>query len=225
MKPITVLIAEDHQIVRKGLRNMLTREADIKIVGEAENGRQAVAKFAEVRPDVVLMDIAMPLLNGIEATRQILEAVPGSKVLILSSHTDDAYVIRAKAIGASGYLTKQTAAHLLSRAIRIVHQGNTYFTPPIAQRRNNKKAIARDQGPRPGKSVASLTTREMAVLQFIAQGKSTPETAEQLHISPKTVEKHCRSLMEKLNIPDIGGLTRHAMAAGIIQRSVQVTIL
>ena len=226
MKTITVLLAEDHQIVREGLRAMLNLEADIKVVGEAENGRQAVALVSKLCPDVIVMDIAMPLLNGMEATRQILHAAPTTKVLMLSAHSDDAYVAMVMAIGASGYLIKQTAAHMLSEAIRQVHQGKKVFSPTIAKRRNHQKQKSHDRGELSTKKDASaLSSREMEVLQLIAEGKANKETADELHISVKTVEKHRQSLMDKLNIHDTAGLTRHAIAAGIIESSVQVTIV
>ena len=225
MSSITVLLAEDHQIVREGLKAMLNLEPDITVVGEAENGRQAVELFAKLRPAVVVMDIAMPLLNGMEATRQLLHTFPGSKVLILSAHSDDAYVALVMAIGASGYLIKQTAAHVLPEAIRAVHQGKTFFSPIIAKRRNHQKQKARDQGELPGKAAPTLSAREMEVLQLIAEGTANKETADELHISVKTVEKHRQSLMDKLNIHDTAGLTRYAISMGIIENSVQVTIV
>ncbi len=225
MSSITVLLAEDHQIVREGLRAMLNLETDIKVISEAENGRQAVELVAKVRPDVVVMDIAMPLLNGMEATRQILLAFPGTKVLILSAHSDDAYVAMVMAIGASGYLIKQTASHVLPEAIRAVHQGKTYFSPIIAKRRNHQKKKDRNQGELPGKAVTTLSAREMEVLQLIAEGKANKESADELQISVKTVEKHRQSLMDKLNIHDTAGLTRYAISMGIIENSVQVTII
>ena len=225
MSSITVLLAEDHQIVREGLKAMLNLEPDIQVVGEAENGRQAVELFTKLRPAVVVMDIAMPLLNGMEATRQILHTFPDAKVLILSAHSDDAYVALVMAIGASGYLIKQTAAHVLPQAIRAVQQGKTFFSPIIAKRRNHQKQKARDQGELPGKTVTTLSAREMEVLQLIAEGKANKETADELHISVKTVEKHRQSLMDKLNIHDTAGLTRYAISMGIIENSVQVTIV
>ncbi len=132
MKPITVLLAEDHLIVSEGLRALLQHEEDIQVVGRAGNGREAVEMAARLQPDVVVMDIAMPLLNGMEATRQILQARPEAKVLILSAHSDDAYVESVTAIGAVGYLIKQSAAHMLPKAIRKVHQGKACFSPIIA---------------------------------------------------------------------------------------------
>jgi DNA-binding NarL/FixJ family response regulator len=129
MKSITVLLAEDHMIVREGLRSLLQAEAGIEVVGEAQTGRQAVQLTKELRPAVVVMDIAMPLLNGLEATRQILKAVPATKVLILSAHNDDAYVEQVIALGAAGYLLKQTSLEDLSKAIREAHKGNKFFSP------------------------------------------------------------------------------------------------
>lgn len=225
MKPITVLLAEDHMIVREGLRALLKIENDIEVVGEAENGRQAVSLASKLCPDVIVMDIAMPLLNGLEATRQILHATPSTKVVVLSAHSDDAYVEQVMALGASGYLIKQTAAHILPEAIREVHKGKTFFSPSISKRRKNHEKKAHDRGDLPGKGVAQLTSRETEVLQLVAEGKANKETAEELKISVKTVEKHRQSLMEKLNIHDTAGLTRHAIATGIIESSVQVTIL
>jgi DNA-binding NarL/FixJ family response regulator len=225
MNPITVLLAEDHMFVREGLIALLKLEAGIKVVGEAENGRQAVALASELCPDVVVMDIAMPLLNGLEATRQILQCTPNTKVLVLSAHSDDAYVEQVMALGASGYLIKQTAAHVLPEAIRNVHSGKPFFSPAISKRRNAKDKKARDRGDLPGQTHTVLTCREVEVLQLIAEGKANKETAEELHISVKTVEKHRQSLMEKLNIHETAGLTRHAIATGIIESSVQVTIV
>lgn len=226
MTPITVILAEDHTIVREGLRALLELETDIAIVGQAENGHQAVELCAALCPDVVVLDIAMPRLNGLEAARQILRSGSPPKVLILSAHSDDAYVEQVMALGASGYLIKQTAAHTLTKAIREVHQGNSFFSPAISRHRNHHAQKARLQGDLPLKRDPSrLSSRETEVLQLIAEGRANKETAEILHISVKTVEKHRQSLMEKLNIHDTASLTRHAIATGIIESSVQVTIL
>jgi len=226
MNPITVLLVEDHMIVREGLRALLKLETDIEVIGEAENGRQAVELVSKLRPQVVVMDIAMPLLNGMEATRQILHNAPDTKILILSAHSDDAYVSLVMAIGASGYLIKQTASHVLPEAIRRVHQGKTCFSPTISKRRNHQKQKSHDRGDlHTEKDPSKLSSREMEVLQLIAEGMANKETAAHLHISIKTVEKHRQSLMDKLNIHDTAGLTRHAIATGIIESSVQVTII
>jgi DNA-binding NarL/FixJ family response regulator len=226
MKAITVLLAEDHLIVREGLRALLKLEEGIEVIGEAENGRKAVELAGSLRPDVIVMDIAMPLLNGMEATRQILEALPDTRILMLSAYSDDAYVSLVMAIGAAGYLIKQTAAHVLPKAIRTVHQGKTFFSPTISKRFDHHRQKAQERGDLHAKKNASqLSSREMEVLQLIAEGKANKETAEHLHISIKTVEKHRQSLMDKLNIHDTAGLTRHAIANGIIESSAQVTIV
>ena len=227
MKPkkITVLLAEDHMIVREGFRKMLELEADVEIAGEAQDGRQAVALIQKLRPEVVLMDIAMPLLNGLEATRQILKAVPTTKIIILSAHSDDAYVKSATESGAVGFLLKQTSAHDVCRAIRDVHQGKTFFSPSISRRLDRIQPLTRDRAGVVHKKVAELTSREMEVLQLIAEGKANKETAAELGIGMKTVEKHREHLMEKLDIHDTAGLTRYAISAGIIESSVQLTIV
>ncbi len=223
MKPITVIIAEDHTIVRKGLRALLELQKDIHVVGEASDGRKTVALAAKLKPDVIIMDISMPLLNGLEATRQILAAQPGSKILILSAHSDESYVDRVMELGASGYLIKQTAGSVLPEAVREIHKGRTFFSPTVAKRRNEKTEYSRLRG-KPRGHVAKLSTREMEVLQLIAEGKANKETACELGISIKTVEKHRQSLMEKLNIHDTAGLTRHAIATGVIESSAQSTV-
>jgi DNA-binding NarL/FixJ family response regulator len=226
MSPITVLLAEDHLIVREGLRALLKAEADIVVVAEAGNGRQTLELTRELKPDVVVMDIAMPLLNGIEATRQILDGLPDTKILILSAHSDDAYVEQVMALGAKGYLIKQSAAHVLAEAIRQVHQGKTCLSPVVSKRLHHHERKARARGDLHAKKDAShLSSREMEVLQLIAEGKANKETADELSISVKTVEKHRQSLMDKLDIHDTAGLTRYAIATGIIESSVQVTII
>ncbi len=223
---ITVLLADDHAMVREGLHALLLNETDIEVVGEAENGREAVEMTVRLRPAVVVMDIAMPLLNGLEATRQILKSKPNTKVFILSAHGDDAYVTQAMAFGASGFLIKQTAAHVLPEAIRQVYRGSEFYSPTISNRLLQQERKAHQKGDkRPKDEIAKLSSRETEVLQLVAEGKANKETADELHISIKTVEKHRQSLMEKLNIHDTAGLTRHAIAAGIIESSIQVTII
>jgi len=224
-KPITVLLAEDHMLVREGLRKLLEAESDIEVVGEAANGRQAVEMTRKLRPAVVIMDIAMPLLNGLEATRQIRQAVPDTKVLILSAHSDDAYVERVTALGAAGYLIKQTSAHFLCEAIREVQKGNTFFSPAVAKKlcHHNQKSLDR-KGRLKAKAVR-LSLRETEVLQLIAEGAANKQMAAELGISIKTVEKHRDHLMQKLDIHDTAGLTRYAIEAGIIESSVQLTIV
>jgi DNA-binding NarL/FixJ family response regulator len=225
VKHITVLLAEDHQIVREGLRKLLEAENDIEVVGEATSGRQAVALAKKLTPAVVVMDIAMPLLNGLEATRQILQAGTGTKILMLSAHSDDTYVEQAVAFGAMGFLLKQTSSNDLSKAIREIEKGNTFFSPSIAKRlqRQNQKSLDR-KGLLKTK-VVQLSSREMEVLQLIAEGEANKQIADDLSISIKTVEKHREHLMQKLDIHDTAGLTRYAIGAGIIESSVQLTIV
>jgi len=225
MPHITVLLAEDHLIVREGLRALLKIETDLRVIGEAANGREAVALAAKLNPDVIVMDIAMPLLNGLEATRQILHAAPKTKILILSAHGDDAYVDNVMALGAAGYLVKQTAGEVLPTAIREVHHGKHFYSPSISKRRFQHQRQARAMGNLPKKDAPKLTSREMEVLQLIAEGKANKESADVLHISVKTIEKHRQKVMEKLNIHDTASLTRYAISTGIIESCVQITIL
>jgi DNA-binding NarL/FixJ family response regulator len=225
MKRITVLLAEDHTIVREGFRKMLELEDDLEVVGEAQDGRQAVALIKKLRPAVVLMDIAMPLLNGLEATRQLLKAVPATKVLILSAHSDDVYIKDATDSGAVGFLLKQTSAHVLCKAIREVQKGNKFFGPAVARRLHQLGGKSLDRAGRLQSRNARLSSREMEVLQLIAEGKANKETAAELGISIKTVEKHREKVMAKLDVHDTAGLTRYAIGAGIIESSVQLTIV
>jgi DNA-binding NarL/FixJ family response regulator len=224
MKPITVLLAEDHTILREGLRSLLEAVGGIEVVGEAESGRQAVALARTLRPAVVVMDIAMPLLNGLEATRQIVKAVPATRVIILSAHGDDAYVDAAIALGAVGYVTKETSLEVLASAIREAHLGRTFFSPTVGRRFHDRDRQTPDRGGRLRRKVSRLSSREMEVLQLIAEGQANKQVAAELGISIKTVEKHRQNLMRKLNIHDAAGLTRYAIAAGIIETSVQITI-
>jgi len=219
MKKITVLLVDDHTVLRQGLRALLLSETDIEIVGEAENGRQAVQLARKLMPEVVVMDIAMPQLNGLEATRQITKEAPGAKVLILSSYSDDEYVRQLTSAGAVGYLVKQTAANELIKAIREAHKGNAYFTPAIAKRLLDHYRESFFKGGKPinQKSAVHLTSREQEVLQLVAEGKGNKQMASDLCISIKTVEKHRQQAMNKLNIHDVAGLTRYAIAQGIIE--------
>ena len=212
-------------IVREGFRKMLELENDLQVVGEAQDGRQAVALVKKLRPAVVLMDIAMPLLNGLEATRQVLKAVPATKVLILSAHSDDAYIKEATESGAVGFLLKQTSSHVVCEAIREVQKGNTFFGPIIARRLRQLEGKSPDRAGRSQPRNSRLTSREVEVLQLIAEGKANKETAAELGISIKTVEKHREKVMSKLDLHDTAGLTRYAISAGIIESSVQLTIV
>jgi DNA-binding NarL/FixJ family response regulator len=202
---------------------MIEADADIKVVGEAKTGREAVLMSKQVRPDVVVMDIAMPLLNGIQATQQILSEAPQTKILILSAHADPEYVDQLMALGVVGYLTKQTSAEIVARAVREVHAGKTFFSPSVAKHLRDHY----QKFPAPGrpfrKNNIRLTSRESELLQLIAEGHVNKEIASELNISIKTVEKHRQHLMEKLHIHEIAGLTRYAISAGVIESSVQQT--
>jgi DNA-binding NarL/FixJ family response regulator len=225
MKRITVLLVEDHTILREGMRKLLELEEDLQVVGEAQDGRKAVAMVEKLRPDVVLMDIAMPRLNGFEATRQVLKAVPATKVLILSAHNDDAFITEATHTGAKGFLLKQNSCHTVCEAIRQVQSGNTFFGPVVARRLHQLEGKSMDRAGGPQLPDASLTSREMEVFQLIAESEANKQIAGELGISIKTVEKHREHLMQKLNIHNTAGLTRHAIGAGVIESSVQLTVV
>jgi DNA-binding NarL/FixJ family response regulator len=217
MKRITVLLADDHRLVREGLRMLLELEKDLQIVGEAEDGRQAVAQVKTLRPAVVLMDIAMPLLNGLEATRQIRKDFPDTKVLILSAHSHAAFVKQVTDLGAAGFLLKHASSTVLATAIREVHKGNTFYSPSISKRLNGGDQKSLDREGNSKKKNSCLSSREVEVLQLIAEGQANKQVAAELGLSFKTVDKYRQSLMGKLNIHDVAGLTRYAIAEGIIE--------
>jgi len=225
-KPITVLLAEEHVVVRQGLCSLLNADGDFKIVGEARTGREAVELVRTLRPQVILMDIAMPVLNGLEATRQILQADPAAKVLILSAYSDDEYVVRTNAAGVAGFLEKQTSADILTNAIRAVAEGRTYFSPTITARRlRDDQKKPRDRHGVVKADGVRLTSRETEVLQLVAEGSANKQIGADLRISIKTVEKHRQHLMDKLGIHDTAGLTRYAMANGVIESNVRLEIV
>jgi DNA-binding NarL/FixJ family response regulator len=224
MKRIAVLLVEDHMIVRQGLRLLIEADGDIEIVGEAKTGREAVQMASDLHPEVIVMDIAMPLLNGLQATRQILKTFPAMKVLILSAHSDPEYVEQVVKAGAMGYLVKQSSGEIVAKAIRELQKGKTFFTPSIAKHLKDGYQKSPDGVGLRKKGNTELTSREAELLQMIAEGHVNKQIASELGISIKTVEKHRQHLMEKLNIHDIAGLTRFAIAAGIIESSVQSTI-
>jgi DNA-binding NarL/FixJ family response regulator len=218
-----VLIVDDHTVVRQGLRALLSIQEDIEVVGEAENGRQAVQLAAKAMPDIVIMDVVMPLMNGLEGTRQILGCVPNAKVLVLSSYGDDDYVQQLIHAGASGYLVKQTAADNLLLAIREVQKGKSFFSPSIAKRQRDRERQAFACGPTFRRNI-NLTSRESEVLQLIAEGLPNKQIASELSISIKTVEKHRQQVMNKLNLHTVAGLTRYAISKGVIERRVADSI-
>ena len=224
-KLIRTILADDHTIVREGLRALLLADGRIDVVGEARNGREAVEMALELKPDVVVMDIAMPLLNGLEATKQLLAALPKTKVLILSAHSDDAYIDRVIAVGAAGFLIKQTSAQILGKAIHEIASGNTFYSPQIEKRLQDHYNAPERAGGLLVKKATGLTSRELEVIQLVAEGQANKQVAAELKISIKTVEKHRQHLMDKLGIHDTAGLTRYAIGRGIIEISVQVTIV
>ena len=217
MAKIRVLLVDDHTVVRQGVRALLSVEPDLEVVGEADSGRHAVQLAQKLMPDVIVMDIAMPTLNGMEATRQLSREVPSSKVLILSSYGDDEYVEQLTEAVAAGYLVKETAANDLVKAIREVEQGNVFFSPSISRRlMDHYRKVFLSGQPMRAKG-EHLSSRESEVLQLIAEGRPNKQIAGELCISIKTVEKHRQRVMEKLNLHDIASLTRYALSKGIIE--------
>jgi two-component system response regulator NreC len=212
---IHILLADDHHVIRAGLRLLLERENDFKVVGEAGDGREAVARAEAHQPDVVVLDVAMPNLNGIEAARQIQERVPRAAVIVLSMHSDESYVLRALKSGARGYLLKDSAEADLIAAVRAVSQGKAFFSPSISRMlvddymRQMKEKDVED-------SYELLTAREREILQLVAEGKSTKEVANLLNLSPYTVETHRSNLFEKLNIHSLPELILYAVRKGVI---------
>ena len=217
MKKITVLLSDDHTVVRKGLRLLLETEADIQVVGEAANGHQSVREAKRLKPDVVVQDLAMPLLNGLEAARQIAREVPSTKVLILSAYSDDAYIEHAIEAGAAGYLMKETAGDDLLRAIREIASGNAFFSPPVARRLLKQWQEKFPNGGPVRTKTPKLTSRQTEILQLISEGYATKQIAGLLSLSIKTVEKHRQDLMNTLNIHNIASLTRYAVSSGVVE--------
>ena len=208
---------DDHELVRQGVSALLAAEADIAVVGEAQDGRQGLELALRLRPEVVVMDIAMSGLNGVEASRQILEALPKARILILSAHSDEEYVDRATELGVAGYVLKQSSLEDLATAIRIVVAGGSYFSPSLSRPSHGRAGAAPKAGTSAPKGHrAPLTSREAEILQRVAEGRANKQIAAELGISIKTVEKHRQSLMKKLGIHDTAGLTRHAIAIGSI---------
>ena len=210
-----VLLADDHRLMRSGLRLVLEQDKGIQVVGEADDGRQAVAMSGTLHPDVIVMDIGMPNLNGIEAARQITEADPRIAVIMLSMHSDEGYVLRALKSGARAYLLKDSAEADLSRAIQAVIEGKSFFSPAVSKllledyMRKLQRAGAED-------SYDLLSPREREILQLVAEGKSSKEIANALNLSVYTVETHRSNLMQKLNLRGIPELILYAVRKGLI---------
>lgn len=210
---IRVLLADDHTVVRFGLRMLLESAEDMEVVGEAANGREAVELAQQFSPNVAVLDVVMPQLNGLDAARRIAREAPRTKCLILSTYSHDHFLEQAITAGVSGYLTKETAASELLRAIRAVVSGRQFFSPGMSRRMTElMPAMRRNNG-----LMKPLTARESEVLQLIAEGDSNKEIANKLRISIKTIEKHRQSVMQKLNIHETAGLTRYAINHGMVQ--------
>jgi DNA-binding NarL/FixJ family response regulator len=211
---ITVFIADDHAVVRDGLRLLIETQSDMKVVSEASNGREAARQVLHANPDVVIMDLAMPELNGVEATRQIREKCPATKVIILSMHSSSEHIFQALKAGAHGYLLKESAGMEVISAIRVVHSGKRYLSEKIGdvmidEYIHNREVVET------GSPLSKLSTREREILQLVVEGKSSIEIAQTLFISPKTVETYRSRLMQKLGISDLAGLIKFAIQHGI----------
>ena len=216
---ISVLLADDHALVREGVRALLNAAGDFEVVGEAANGREAVTLAQQLLPDVLVMDILMPRLNGVEATRQIRQLCPDTRVLMLTARSEDRYIQQATALGVSGYLLKETTSQQLCAAIRAVHAGGKAFSPAISCR------LPQQCADHCGSCVyrhACLTEREVEVLQLVAEGYANKKIAPELGISERTVEKHRGSLTKKLHLFDTASLTRYALGAGLIEGAARV---
>jgi DNA-binding NarL/FixJ family response regulator len=210
---IRIMIADDHEIVRNGLRSLIEQEIDMEVIAEADNGRNAVRRALELVPDVVIMDIAMPELNGIEAARQIISALPRIKVIALSMHADKRYVMEMLKAGASGYILKDNAYEELARAIRTALKNRTYLSPQVAETViGDYVQLAQTAS---GSAFSLLSAREREVLQLLAEGNSTAQIAECLGISVKTVETYRQHIIEKLDIRSIAELTKYAIREGL----------
>lgn len=209
-----VLIVDDHKIMREGLRSLLEKQPDVEVITEAESAQKALKLVEEFKPDLVIMDVVMPSLNGIETTRRILAKTPGVKVIALSMHADKRFVMEMLRAGASGYLLKDCAFEELDEAIRAVMQDRTYITPRIIDIIVKDYFSASDK---PASSALSaLTSRQYEVLQLLAEGKTTREIAHQMSLSVKTIESHRQQIISKLNIRSIAGLTKYAIREGLI---------
>jgi DNA-binding NarL/FixJ family response regulator len=214
---VWVLLADDHTLVRKGLASLLAREKDFVIVGEAENGQEAVTLAGRLIPDVVVMDIGMPGLNGIEATRRLKELSPRIRVVILTMHYQKEYILQAMRAGASGFVLKHNAPDVLVQAIREVRKGKSYLSPEISQVIIEDYVNSANELDKLKGNSSPLSSREREVLQLIAEGKRSKEIAVTLSLSVKTVENHRKNIMQKLDIHNTAGLVQYAIQHNIAQ--------
>lgn len=212
---IRVVLADDHQVLRQGLKGLIEQNHQIEVVGEADNGAEAVSLAARLLPDVVIMDVSMPELNGLEATRRIKKECRGTKVIALSMRADRQYVMGMLKAGASSYLLKNCSSAELDNAIRQVHKGGTFLAPEVAQIVMDDLHHEPGDEESDGSSLSLLTSREREILQLIAEAKKSKEIAEMLHISLKTVYTHRRNIMEKLGARNLADLTRFAIKEGL----------
>ena len=212
---VTIVLADDHTIVRQGLAKLLEGEPLFRVVGEAENGREAVKKVEELRPDVVIMDISMPMLNGIEATRQIKKSSPHTRVIVLSMHCHDSYIRELFRLGASGYLLKDSTGGDIVKAVKAAMAGDTYMSPSVSRLVIEDYVSTRKRSFRED-LYNSLSNREREVFQMVAEGRSTREISEVLFISPSTVKTHRSKIMEKLRLENISQLVQFAIRIGIV---------
>jgi two-component system, NarL family, response regulator NreC len=216
MTKIHILLADDHTILRAGLKMMLNAQPDMEVVGEASDGRQAITETQRLQPDIILMDITMPEMNGIEATRQIKKLVPESRILILTMHEHDEYVFQALRAGASGYMLKEAADTELISALHIIQSGQFYLSP-MAQSVLVGDYLQRVRIGEEKDSYSSLTEREREILKLIAEGYTNNQIAERLVISPKTVDTHRTHIMDKLNLHSRAELVKYAMRRGLLE--------
>ncbi len=215
MPTIRILLADDHRVLRAGLRLLLERHPGLQVVGEASNGREAVEGAAALEPDVVVMDVAMPVLNGIDAAAQITARFPAIATIVLSMHSDEGYLLRALKAGARGYLLKDSAEAELVQAIRAVHEGKAFFSPALSRMLIDD--YIRQLQQRGGEdSYELLTPREREIFQLLAEGRSSKEAAQLLNLSPYTVETHRGNIMQKLNLHSLPELILYAVRKGII---------
>ena len=212
---IRVLIADDHKIMLAGLRSILEKQTDFEVVGEADNGRKAVQMAQGKKPDVVVMDVSMPDLNGIEATKQIIESLPETRVIALSMHSDKRFVMGMLRAGASGYLLKDCASQELANAIDQVARGKKYLSPEITGVVIDDFLLGRGSSEEVATAASQLSPREREVLQLIAEGWSTKQIASHLYVSIKTIETHRRQIMKKLDLHSIADLTKYAIREGL----------
>ena len=210
---IRIVLADDHKILRDGLRSLLEQQSDMQVVAEADNGRATVKLAQELNPDVVVMDIGMPDLNGIDATKQIVTKAPGVKVIALSMHSDKRFVQGMLSAGASGYLLKDSAFDELARAIQVVVADQTYLSPKVAG--VVVESMVRKTARRPARVSADLSDREREVLQLMSEGKSTKQIAATLDVSIKTIETHRSRIMDKVGIHSVAELTKFAIREGL----------